>query len=178
MSWIPLKRKYISNLKFSIAVIDYLIKRHPGTGFQSLSFGLAISGFQSLVVFRIPWAVFRIPKPRILDSTSKIFPDSGFHKQQKFPRFWNPESGFSFIRRNNAEIAHLHHPFLHFFHGQKHSLVNIRLHLHSLHIFLNFLNATEMHVLFDHFNETLARKVHGFFYKFRRGLKWQRKQIM
>ena len=178
MSWIPLKRKYISNLKFSIAVIDYLIKRHPGTGFQSLSFGLAISGFQSLVVFRIPWAVFRIPKPRILDSTSKIFPDSGFHKQQKFPRFWNPESGFSFIRRNNAEIAHLHHPLLHFFHGQKHSLVHIRLHLHSLHIFLNFLNATEMHVLFYHFNETLARKVHGFFYKFRRGLKWQRKQIM
>ena len=39
-----------------------------------------------------------------------------------------------------------------FFQGQRHSLVNIRLHLHSLHIFLNFLNAAEMHVLFDHFN--------------------------
>ena len=35
------------------------------------------SGFQSLVRLRIPWAVFRIPKPRIPDSTSKNFPDSG-----------------------------------------------------------------------------------------------------
>ena len=36
------------------------------------------SGFQSLVGFRIPWAVFRIPKPGIPDSISKIFPVSGF----------------------------------------------------------------------------------------------------
>ena len=45
------------------------------------------SGFQLLVEFRIPWAVFRIPKSRIWDatrkfslipnSTSKNFPDSG-----------------------------------------------------------------------------------------------------
>ena len=35
------------------------------------------SGFQSLVGFRIPSAGFRIPKPRILDSTSKKFLDSG-----------------------------------------------------------------------------------------------------
>ena len=35
------------------------------------------SGFQSLVGFRIPWAVFRIPKPRIPDSISKIFRGSG-----------------------------------------------------------------------------------------------------
>ena len=35
------------------------------------------SGFQSLVGFRIPSAVFRIPKPRIPDSTSKKFLDSG-----------------------------------------------------------------------------------------------------
>ena len=34
------------------------------------------SEFQSLVGFRIPWAVFRIPKPRILDSTRKNLPDS------------------------------------------------------------------------------------------------------
>ena len=33
------------------------------------------SGFQSFVGFRILWAVFRIPEPRIPDSTSKIFPD-------------------------------------------------------------------------------------------------------
>ena len=50
--------------------------RIPGTGFQSLSVELEfwipiVSGF------RIPWAVFRIPKPRIPDYTSKNFPDSG-----------------------------------------------------------------------------------------------------
>ena len=35
------------------------------------------SGFQSLVGFRILSVVFRIPKPRIPDSTSKKFLDSG-----------------------------------------------------------------------------------------------------
>ena len=35
------------------------------------------SGFQSLVVFRILSAEFRIPKPRIPDSTSKKLVDSG-----------------------------------------------------------------------------------------------------
>ena len=35
------------------------------------------SGFQSLVGFRIPSAGFRIPKPRIPDSTSKKVLDSG-----------------------------------------------------------------------------------------------------
>ena len=33
-------------------------------------------GFRSLPGFRIPWAVFRIPKPRIPDSTSKNFSNS------------------------------------------------------------------------------------------------------
>ena len=32
---------------------------------------------QSLKWFRIPWAIFRTPKPRIPDSTSKNFPNSG-----------------------------------------------------------------------------------------------------
>lgn len=40
------------------------------------------SGLQSLLGFRIPLAVYRIPKPRILDS---------FHKQN-FPGFGNPNS--------------------------------------------------------------------------------------
>ena len=40
-------------------------------------FGKLDSGFQSLVVFRILSAGFRIPKPRIPDSTSKKFVDSG-----------------------------------------------------------------------------------------------------
>ena len=35
------------------------------------------SGFQSLVGFRIPCAGFRIPKPRIPDSTREKFLDSG-----------------------------------------------------------------------------------------------------
>ena len=34
-------------------------------------------GFQSFVGFRISWAVFWIPKPKIADSTSKNFPDTG-----------------------------------------------------------------------------------------------------
>ena len=43
----------------------------PITGFQSLSkeIGFRIPKFAG---FRIPWAVFRIPKPRIPDSTSKF----------------------------------------------------------------------------------------------------------
>ena len=35
------------------------------------------SGFQSLVGFRILSAIFQIPKPRVSDSTSKNFSDSG-----------------------------------------------------------------------------------------------------
>ena len=49
---------------------------NPNSQWNSLN-----SRFQSLVGFRIPWAVFRIPKPRIPDSTRK-----------NFPGFWNPHS--------------------------------------------------------------------------------------
>ena len=56
------------------------------SGFQVLDFR-----FQSLVGFRIPGAVFRIPKPRISNSTSKNFMDSGYHKQV-FPGFSNLDS--------------------------------------------------------------------------------------
>ena len=49
--------------------------------FQELDFSLCQwkldSGFPSLVGFRILWAVFWVPKPRIPDSTSKNFTDSG-----------------------------------------------------------------------------------------------------
>ena len=47
------------------------------------------SGFQSLVGLRIPCVIFRIPTPKIPDSTSKTFPDFGFHKHI-FPEFRNP----------------------------------------------------------------------------------------
>ena len=57
--------------------------------FQSLSLE---RGFWIPIVSGIPDSlIFRIPKPRNLDSTSKIFPGSGFHSW-KFPRFRNPES--------------------------------------------------------------------------------------
>ena len=50
------------------------------SGFQVLDSSLCQwnldSGFQSLVGFRIPWAGFRIPKPRNPDSTSKNFAHS------------------------------------------------------------------------------------------------------
>ena len=56
------------------------------SGFQVLDSSLCQwnldSGFQSLVGFRIPCIVFRILKPRIPDSTCKIFPDFGFRKQK------------------------------------------------------------------------------------------------
>ena len=55
------------------------------------------SGFQSLVWFRNPWAVFRIPKPRILDS-GKNFQDSEIwipyigrnRRNRPFPSFFGP----------------------------------------------------------------------------------------
>ena len=68
------------------------------SGFRVLDSGLVQwnldSEFHSLVGFSIPWAVFRIPKPRILDSTSKIFPDFGFY-MSKFSQI--PESGFPYM---------------------------------------------------------------------------------
>ena len=68
------------------------------------------SGFQSLVGFPILKAVFRIPKPRIPDSTSKNFPDSGFHKQnfrdsgfhkQNFPDSRFHKQKFSGLRKDS-----------------------------------------------------------------------------
>ena len=43
--------------------------------------GTLESGIQSLVGFRISWAVFRIPKPRSLHSTIEFLLNSSFHKQ-------------------------------------------------------------------------------------------------
>ena len=40
------------------------------------------SWFHSLLGFRTPWAVFQIPKTRILDSTSENFSDSRFCKKK------------------------------------------------------------------------------------------------
>ena len=44
--------------------------RIPGTAFQTLAVEFG---------FRIPWALFWIPKRKIPDSTSNNFPDSGIH---------------------------------------------------------------------------------------------------
>ena len=46
--------------------------RIPSTGFRIFCQCSVDSRFQSLMGFRIPWSVFRIQKPRIPDSTSKI----------------------------------------------------------------------------------------------------------
>ena len=58
------------------------------------------SGFELLVGFRIPTPVFRIPKPRIPDSTSKNFQDSGF-QMQIFPGFRDPDS-FTWIEKTRT----------------------------------------------------------------------------
>ena len=61
-------------------------KKVLDSGFQVLD-----SGFQLLVGFRIPLIVFHISKPRILDSASKNFLDSGIripiHGETSSP--WN-----------------------------------------------------------------------------------------
>ena len=64
--------------------LGFWIPRHrfqiPGPRFRILCQWNLDSGFQSLVGFRIHWAVFRILKPRFAHSTRKIsrIPDSGF----------------------------------------------------------------------------------------------------
>ena len=45
------------------------------------------SGFRSLGEFRIPWAVFWIPKPRIRDSTTNIFSQILDSTRKRFPGF-------------------------------------------------------------------------------------------
>ena len=62
----------------------------PGSGFNAVDYGFQVldsslhqwnleSGIQ-LVGFQISWAVFRIPKPRSLHSTSEFLLNSSFHK--------------------------------------------------------------------------------------------------
>ena len=58
------------------------------SGFQVLAIDSSLYqwnldfGFQSLVRFRAPCAIFWILKSRIPDSAGKIFKDSEFHKQK------------------------------------------------------------------------------------------------
>ena len=71
--------------------------RIPGTGIRILCQWNLDSGFQSLVGFQIPRAVFRIPKPRTPDSTAnfsmipnstrKNFEDS---EESRFPYIGRP----------------------------------------------------------------------------------------
>ena len=70
----------------SKGIQDYLGIWTPGTGVRIL----CQWNLDSLEGFRIPWAVFWIPKHRILNSKAQDsgFQSTGFHKQ-KFPRFWN-----------------------------------------------------------------------------------------
>ena len=63
----------------------------PGIEFRILCQWSLNSGFQSLVGFQIPWAVFWIPKPKILDFTSKTLPDEririSLHGATNYPSF-------------------------------------------------------------------------------------------
>ena len=95
------------------------------SGFQAMDSGLQVlnssqwdldSGFQSLVGFPILKAVFRIPKPRIPDSTSNNFWDSGFHKQnfrdsgfhkQNFPDSGFHKQKFSGLRKDSLTWGEL-----------------------------------------------------------------------
>ena len=89
--------------------------RIPVTGFRILcQWNLESSGFQMLVGFRIPWAVFRFPRPRISIPQAKVFtfripqakivPDSGiryplhganeinfFHSSQQWEQVFGPK---------------------------------------------------------------------------------------
>jgi len=75
-----------------------------GTAFQSL---IVEIGFWILFVrgFWIPWAELWIPKPRILDSTSKIFVDSRFQNSDSLQwgdllkkyRWWHPYLRSTFL---------------------------------------------------------------------------------
>ena len=64
------------------------------SGFQVLNFSLCEGElrFWIPIICEIPdsWAVFRIPKPRIPDFTSKIVSESGFNKQEYLPDFGLP----------------------------------------------------------------------------------------
>ena len=67
-----------------------------------------VIGSVGLVEFAIPWAVLRIPKPRIPDSTSKIVPDSTFSMQKNIG-FRNPNSltwGETRQKLNSKKLAH------------------------------------------------------------------------
>ena len=67
---------------------------------DSLGFRITGTGFQYWeLVFWIPWAVFRIPKPRILDFQAKFSLISRYHKQ-KFPDSFK-RGYLIFISENN-----------------------------------------------------------------------------
>ena len=76
------------------------------SGFQVLDFSLCQwnldSGFQSLVGFRVPCAVFRIPQekiPRIPGSTSKQFP-----AKNSFTGTKNMKQGNKLIRGSSYSV--------------------------------------------------------------------------
>ena len=92
----------------SKGIQDYLGIWTPGTGVRIL----CQWNLDSLEGFRIPWAVFWIPKHRILDSKAQDsgFQSTRFHKQ-KFPRFWN----LNFLTRGDSWIFNICSVHLHVF---------------------------------------------------------------
>ena len=105
------------------------------SGFHTVDFGFQVldssicqwnlkSGFQSLVGFRILWAVFLIPKPRIPDSTAKIarIPESGFlymerdireftQRRRRRQRQRKKAIGLARFRQAKKTTLQVHHAF-------------------------------------------------------------------
>ena len=80
-AWHLLTEKFCSRLLLKKwGIQDSLVFWIPHRGFRILCQWNLDSGLQLLVGFRIPWAVFRVPKPRIPDSTRQIsrIPDSKY----------------------------------------------------------------------------------------------------
>ena len=85
--------------------------------FFSVELGFWTPEFQSLVEFWIPWAIFRIPKLRIPDSTSKIFrnPESGFPHMGQFkpsPTFQTVDAPVSQIPQETEKYVLLSLKFI------------------------------------------------------------------
>ena len=96
------------SLVFSIPRHEFQI---PGTGFHILCQWNLDSGFQWLVGFRIPWAVFWIQKPRIPDSRIKtLIPGFRFPqaKPSRIPDYTSKDSPNSGIRSpsHGASFSH------------------------------------------------------------------------
>ena len=94
--------------------LGFWIPRHrfqiPGPRFRILCQWNLDSGFQSLVGFRIHWAVFRILKPRFAHSTRKIsrIPDSGFRIPLQGVNSSSVKRSFTWLHCETTDLCQSH----------------------------------------------------------------------